>query len=349
MDNRRNRSMVIRGRILRVLLFLYDVFAVNFAYYIAVIIRFTDVQSFQEQGHKYMALFRSFAPWYTVVCIVLFIMFRQYSGMWRYAGINDVKKLVLVSTCTCIFYVFGSLLIVGRMPISIYVLGAGIQFILICLSRMAPRYVLDSFAGSKSGGDEVSIPLMIIGIGENARIIQNKIARDGTNIVRPVCIVDYSYAFSGDTFNGLPVHSGQNALKDCIEKYDIRCVIIADDNLPEEYHSYVRRICEEKDIELRDFVIEAGYRARGVSARNLIEMTEGPVKIISEPDLTERDYENSGKAVSELKDNCIVKKVSVDKEKLVVYVNRQESADSKVNEDWIQKYREETGSDVSFF
>ena len=43
--------------------------------------------------------FSHFAPWYTIACIVIFAVFRLYGGMWRYAGINDMNRIILARDC----------------------------------------------------------------------------------------------------------------------------------------------------------------------------------------------------------------------------------------------------------
>ena len=343
------KHTLTRGHVLRLLLFLYDVFAVNFAYFISVWLRFSDADSFRSQGIKYMSMFKHFAPWYTLTCIVLFVVFRLYSSVWRYVGVNDVKRLVLVNICTCTLYICGSLFIVGRMPVSVYGLGAGIQFVLMCASRFAPRYIMDSISSAKSvEGSSVSIPMMIVGIGENAKIIQNKIARDRTNIVKPVCVVDYDYGFKGNSFNGLPVFSGPDAPLKCIEKYDIKCVIIADGNLPNEFLDSIRDLCGSRDIELRDFVIGTEYRTRGVGIRELLGMVDGPIRIEYSSG-EDHLFDNGKEALRSIRDNCTVDSITVNEGAVNIRLNINDLATGNANEEWIAKYREEMGSDVSFF
>lgn len=349
MEIKKNSPVFKRGTMLRALLLVYDVFVVNFAYYIAVLLRFTDAGSFRKYGIRFMDKFKDFALWYTLGCLVLFILFHLYSGVWRYAGFNDFKKLALVNVCTCTFYVCGSLIIVGRMPITVYTIGAFFQFFMMGLARLAPRYILEGQGKSSKGKkDEVAIPLMIVGIGENTRIIQSKIARDRTKIVKPVCVIDYDYGLQGKSFNGLPVLSGLDGVKKAIEKYGIRCVIIAEGSLPREFIESIREICDKENIELRDFMIGTEFRARFIGIRQLLEAAGSPV-VISSGDGEEKRFETGRDALRSFREDVAVEEVSVSDGALRIKLGGPEKEKDEAGEEWIAKYREEMGSDVSFF
>ena len=171
MSIKRDENLIRRRATYRVLLFFYDIFSVNFAYFVAVLIRFSDADSYHLQGIKYMQMFKGFAPWYSLVCVWLFVLLKLYSGVWRYVGLNDFRRIFIANVLSSIVYICGSLIIVGRMPVSVYILGTGIQFIMMSIVRVAPRYIIENYRRT-SGDSDMTIPLMIVGVGENARIIQ---------------------------------------------------------------------------------------------------------------------------------------------------------------------------------
>ena len=348
MDSKHKLPILTRGWVLRGILFLSDIVLINFSYFIAIILRFSDSDSMHSQGFRYLGMFIKFAPWYTIFCIVIFILFRMYSSVWKYVGFNDLKNLAMVSLLTCVVYILGSLFIVGRMPISVYILGALIQFVLIGLPRIAPRYIIEMLGEIRSGRVETKVPMMIVGLGENARIIQSRITRDKANIVNPVCIVDHAYGYKGNTFNGLPVYTGVDAVKECIDKYDIKCAIIANSNMPDDFIDGVRTICKDKGVELRDFVLGTEYRSLDVRLRELLSKSNGKVCVI-EKGVEDRHYEDVKAALQSLKDNYVVDSISSRGDELVINVDSRGAASGSVNDDWIRMYREETGEDISFF
>lgn len=335
------RSYLIKG-----ILFLYDLIALNVSYGVALWLRFFDDDVYISVGVNYMRMFKEFAPWYTVICLALFLIFRLYSGVWKYAGANDIRKLVLINIVTCLIYVCGSLLVVGRMPISVYALGAGLQFLLMVIVRIAPRYITDVY-GLRSGGAGV-IPLMIVGLGENARIIQGMIEKDRTNMVRPVCVIDYYNKYGTGSFNGLTVISKDAGLEKCIEKYNIGCAVIAERNLPEEYIKEIKKICADKGVEVRDFVIGSEVKRKGIRVKDLLKVTDGKVRIILS-DGAESEFVKGSDALGMVGGNSTVIGLSVESDVTVIRISEEKSGQTQSHADWIDKYREETGYDISFF
>ena len=49
---------------------------------------------FRPTVSYYQTDFLKFAPFYTILCILVFAIFRLYGGMWRYAGINDMNRII---------------------------------------------------------------------------------------------------------------------------------------------------------------------------------------------------------------------------------------------------------------
>ena len=78
---------------------------------------------FRPTVHHYIDDFIFFAPWYSVLAIAVFIFFRLYGGMWRYAGINDLNRIIFANLATTVIQVVGTLIIGKRMPITYYIIG----------------------------------------------------------------------------------------------------------------------------------------------------------------------------------------------------------------------------------
>ena len=345
----RNDSMELRKWIFRVLLFVYDGFVVNFAFFMAIIIRFYINSQFYDSGAKYMHMFWEFTPVYTGICMIVFLLFRLYSGVWRYVGVNDVRKLILANSITCIMQIGVSLLVIGRMPISYYGMGAFMQFFFMSVPRIAPRFIIESL-GSSGGSAEAQVgrmPMMIVGVGENARIIQNMVRKDKKSITKPVCLVDYAGGFGSSLFNGLPVVSGKDGMQDAIKKYGIKCVILADTKLSDAKVDEINRICEKNDIELRSFSMKAEYRDSGMRVKDILSKIQGAVCIID--DDKEELFADVENAIMKYQYNYVVEKISSDSDAVRVKVRRIRSAQVPQDEEWVKKLKEESGGEVSFF
>ena len=331
----------------RLLLVLLDIISVNGAYFLALVLRFYVKGQFHAAAARFIPLFQQFAPYYTVCCILVFAAFRLYSSLWRYAGLNDVNRIFWANVVTCLIQVFGTLLFLRRMPITYYALGAVIQLILVLFTRFSYRFVVAEIKRYAKGRKIAEVRVMVIGAGETAQILLRQFDSDSKNTAQPVCVVDYRGRENGLLFNGLPVISGLETLRETIEKYKVADVIIADSLLPEKERAHIREVCAEFGVGVQDF---SGYTQAlfgGISLRSLMEVTGGPVDIV----LDERklQFENGENAAMALPGKFIVKNVTASGNRIKVELQKDETVLNSVDEEWVKAYQDETGEEVSFF
>ena len=119
---------------------LLDIVAVNASYLVALYARFYGL-TLGDQFNSYLSAYWRFTPFYTIACIAIFAYFKLYGGMWKYAGMHDLNRIIFANMTTCLIQVVGTLLFVHRMPLVYYVLGAFFQFAAICVIRLSYRIV----------------------------------------------------------------------------------------------------------------------------------------------------------------------------------------------------------------
>lgn len=219
-----------------------DIVAVNAAYLIVLFLRLTFQEDFHQSVLFYRDEYLSFAPWYTVICIIVFWACRLYGGMWRYAGVNDMNRIILANAITCIVQVGGTLIFYDPMPKSYYILGAIFQFLMIMAIRFAYRIaVIERRKLSEKHADA-----LIVGGGEEAHSM-HKVLDAGLSY-RPICFVDSKS--TGRTMDGLPVY---HTIEEAIDNRPVECVFIADLSLNSNEKEAIRRICKQSNIEIRDY------------------------------------------------------------------------------------------------
>lgn len=345
MSETEKRNENIRRWLLRLALVLFDIFAVNFAYYLALLLRFYVNHQMHEAGTIYMPLFLKFAPYYTVCCIAVFWAFKLYSGMWRYAGLNDVNRIVLANVVTCLIQIFGTLLFVQRMPITYYALGAVIQFVLICASRFSYRLLIVELNKISQYKKASPVNVMIVGVGETARMVLRQFDKSGESIATPVCVIDYRNRDTGWLFNGLPVVGGLESIDSAIRRYKVKSVVIADAVMPAEIRKQVRKRCAENNVEVQD--VTAYQQGGDLGFRALLEHTNGPVEIVL--DGKAQTFANSEQAAQAFMGKYHVRAVYAKDAELVIELETSQTPMNSVNETWVQEYEKETGEAVSFF
>ncbi len=348
MSNEQSRNNILKRYGSKLAFLVFDVIAVNAAYLLAIYIRFYMHSAFFESAETiYIPAFRTFAPFYTIACIAVFFVFKLYSSLWRYAGINDLNRIIYANIVTCVIQIVGSILFVQRMPISYYGLGAMIQLILIFVSRFSYRFF--AIEGSKMSKDkaESTVNVMVVGIGESAKILIRQLEKQGDNVAKPVCVIDYRGHDDGYLFDGIPVIATLDGMRKGIEKYNVKSVIIADSLMPGETREKIRTLCNELKVDIQDF---SGYNqesADGLPMFKLMEYVNGPVQVIM--DGIPLDYDNGEAAVMALHDKYLVKSISAEKNRLVIEVERDKTVMNNINDTWVHEYEDQTGEKISFF
>lgn len=341
------RTLSFRETLICFVFMLFDIFAVNFSYFIALVIRFYFNSEFNSYGVAYIPAFQKIAPWYTAACLLIFWAFRLYKNRWRYSGLNDLNRILIANVVTCVVQVLGSVVFVMRMPLTYYVLGAATQLALVICSRFAYRFLLMERSRINSYKESEGIPVMIVGVGVLSHQTRRHLESDVENAVRPVCIVDFRCNESGDLLDGLPVIKGIEQMPKAIKKYGIGCVILADNTIPKEVRRSIVDICAKQGVEVQDF---AGYFQETygrVTLRNLMEYVEGSVELII--DGKKQSYPSGKKAATAVTGKYLVKSIFSSENTLVVELQRDILIPNDVKEEWVQAYEQATGEEISFF
>ena len=241
-----------------------DIISVNAAYFLALLIRFFVGGKFYASLRELPYIYSRFAPFYTIICIIVFFLFKLYGGMWRYAGLNDVNRIVFASAVTFVVQVVGTLLFVERMPLTFYFIGATLQFMFVAITRFAYRlFIVERNRITKKNADA-----LVIGSGEEAHYIL-RLLNNGL-IYRPVCIVNKDS--KGRMMDGLPVYDTLDA---ALESHRVDCVFIADSSMNTKDKEAIRGLCEKRNVNLRDYTSFFTYTDENDSFYDAREMLQG--------------------------------------------------------------------------
>ena len=128
------------------IILILDVIIVNISYFGALILRFYMASRMGGAtfiAEDYPMQFLKIAPVYTVICIIIFYVLRLYCGVWRYAGVNDMNRIIAANLLTAIAqFALSFIILPRRMPMSYYIVGAVFQFVGTSLTRFGYRLTL---------------------------------------------------------------------------------------------------------------------------------------------------------------------------------------------------------------
>lgn len=268
---------------------LLDIVAVNAAYFGALLLRFSINNRLDPLIDKYLDTVIYFAPIYTVICIIVFALFRLYGGMWRYAGIRDVNRILFANIITSIAHVVITVLFYQRMPVTYYVIGAAIQLIAVAFIRFAYRLaILEKRQATKAN----AVNALVIGAGEyGSQTI--KLLSIGIQY-RPVAVLDCTNKDSGKLIDGIPVY-GIDEFEKVVAKNKIKAVFLAAATLNNEKRNSIIEFCKDKQIQYRDYSSFFTYKDNYDSFDNIVgtqrnqDLDEKKNIPFSPPDITDAE------------------------------------------------------------
>ncbi len=230
-----------------VLLMIFDIIAVNASYLMALWFRFDCVYS--EIPLEYLESCFRFIPFNTVICIVVFVIFRLYNSIWRYASVNELLRTGVATAVTAVIHVVLTCLFFDRMPISYYLLGAAMQFLLMLGVRFFYRFVL-LLRGLR--GQRTEARTMIVGAGGAGQMILKSVRDQGDTDLNIVCFIDDNPNKRGRNILGVPVVGGRDDILNCVKKYNIEKIFVAIPSAPESVRRDILNICKESGCELKN-------------------------------------------------------------------------------------------------
>lgn len=342
-DKIKIKWIYIRWLLLRVSLAVFDILAVNASILIALYTRFYVAYEFHNSAHQYFDAYFRYAPYYTVFCLAIFLIFRLYSSMWRYAGLHDLNRILTANVICIAGHVLGTVLFFARMPISVYCISALLQIGMITASRFTYRILM---LEKEKTGTKGKINTVVVGTGVTAQIALSQLARD--EHLNAVCAVDYLDSGFIGTMDGLPVMSGIRGIKEAIEKYSAEAVILADGDMPQSIRTEIKNICGKSGVSVYDYYGLRESLGRTLTQSMLDDRVRGPVNIRIGG--KSRRFESYRDFLKTAADNYAVKALTAENGIMNIELeNIEKKPLNDLSEDWVKEQERETGEEISFF
>ena len=244
-------------------LILYDAIVVTGSYFAALWLRF-DCR-FSDIPIHFFTPWLQFAPIYAAVCIVTFWKLRLYQSMWRYVSFVELERISVASLCLAVFHAVFITVFFRRMPITYYVIGAIIQFLLTVLVRFAYRFLI--LLRSKETKKTTQSRVMLIGAGEAGQMLLRELHGPGDSNERVCCIIDDNQGKWGRFIDGVPIVGGRDDIFLNVEKYKIEKIYLAVPSITQEERRDILNICKETNCELKSLPSAFRYASSTDSAK----------------------------------------------------------------------------------
>lgn len=232
-------------------LMAYDFIAVCMAYFLGLWLRFDG--RFSMIPKEYLMPYAQFIIIYAAICIVVFTALRLYNTIWRFASYNELSRVITSSVITCIIHIVGITVFFQRMPISYYLFGAVIQFVLILGVRFSYRFILLERSKREAYLKRADAKkVMIIGAGAAGQMILREIMHSSGTEDRAVCIIDDNPNKWRRDVEGVPVIGGRDSIMYGVGKYGVEKIYVAIPSAKAEDKREILNICKETGCELKN-------------------------------------------------------------------------------------------------
>jgi len=214
--------------------FVHDLIAICLAWALAFLLRFNF-----ELPNEYAAILYSTIGWAVVIDGAIFLSFRLYRGIWRYASIHDLKLLLTAVGLAALAVPTAFVLLQPALgvPRSVYVLHPILLAAFMSGSRLTYRAWKDRAIGKL--GSLNGKPVLILGGGDAALFLLKDLARSAE--WRVVGLLDDDFTKVGRRILGAKVLGTTQDLPVIADQYGVQDAIIA---MPSTSHSVRKRLVE---------------------------------------------------------------------------------------------------------
>ncbi|MBO4214379.1 MAG: polysaccharide biosynthesis protein [Lachnospiraceae bacterium] len=228
---------------------IYDMLAIVFSMYMALITRFEFRFSNVEASAKLAA--HNYAWINVLVTLVIFAAFRLYSSLWQYASVQELISVIMACSLATLAQIAGLTMLDMRMPRSYHVLFFFFLVTLTAFSRFSYRGLRIIRNNVQGDFSKTVIPTMVIGAGDSASYLIKDIRSSRLIKNRVKCVIDADPKKIGSSILGAPIVGNDTKIPWAVEKYHIREIFIAIPNLPPSRRKAILDICKNTGCKLR--------------------------------------------------------------------------------------------------
>jgi FlaA1/EpsC-like NDP-sugar epimerase len=212
---------------------------------------FAEVTYFRDKAPGlYWPHFATFFGLALVVTLVANHIFGLYGRMWRHAGAEEARQLVVsAATTLCVLllaYPLGRMARIELVPVSVIVVGCMFATMGMGLLRFHSRL----FAWQR-GGRRVGLRVAVVGSRDaGAAAIREMLRSPGAGLV-PVAVFDDDTRAHGLSMVGVPVVGSIADIPDAASRYTLQQVLLAIPNPPPETVERVLQACEQAGLTMK--------------------------------------------------------------------------------------------------
>ena len=191
-----------------------------------------------------------FLPAVSVIHVVANFLFGLYGQMWRYASVQEARRVVMAGLCSAaVALALGTWLGQGMrlMPLTVVFIGS----VLSLVGFGAIRFQSRLFALRRRGVVEKRKRVLIVGAGDAGSVILKDFLRNPSLGMHPVGLVDDDLRKVGRSLHGVRVLGGLSDIVALVNHHEVEQIIFAIPSATSELMREVAAMAEEAHVSIR--------------------------------------------------------------------------------------------------
>jgi FlaA1/EpsC-like NDP-sugar epimerase len=219
-----------------------DLAAVFGCYFVPLVIRFGGAVP-----DRFWRGFWTFGVLAVLVHLLLNYLFGLYGQIWRYASVQEARRVVLSGALAAILVVLFDLVPADRpLPLSVVILGGLLTVATFGVIRFQARL----FGFRRRETEDEAPRALVMGAGDaGAQVLADILNR--RTVLDPVGLIDDDPRKVGRSVHGIKVLGGRSAIPALVPRLEIDEVLLAIPSATSETIREVAALCEEADVPMR--------------------------------------------------------------------------------------------------
>ena len=232
-----------------------DIMAIVCSYFMALFLRFDFI--FSNITDKYMWGYILSMPYWVIITVIVFYVFRLYHSIWSFAGMKELQKIVIAYMVLVVAYAAGGIFMQLDMPRSYYCMGFLMSFCATTTIRFSYRLLrmykthLVSNTGSSEKANDTKDRIMVIGAGAAGQVIIKELLNHRLLRKQVCCIIDDNPNKIGRELEGIPIVGDRHSIHLMVDKYKINYIIYAIPAAKAQDRKDILNICKDTKCKLQ--------------------------------------------------------------------------------------------------
>lgn len=236
-------------RTLRVIfLALVDLVVIQFSAFMALLARFDFSYTLLRESMFLDALLR-YAPWFTMLTVLIFIPFKLYSSLWEFASVDELLHILLAAMAVAVLQFAAIVLNLVDLPLSFPMLNAMFLAVLTVLFRFSYR-MARSIARRRSRRG-VQARTMLIGAGSAGMQTLREFETSENSKNHVVCIIDDDPQKTGRYLNNVKIVGTRRDIAKAAQDYRVEEIVFAIPAAPTQQRKQILKLCQETGCKLK--------------------------------------------------------------------------------------------------